>query len=63
MATEKTIRGKGQWVKITRDAKRFTFARGRDGDAKAVEVTSWPIKAFTWSAAVRHARLSINTYA
>lgn len=63
--TEKTIRAGNQRVKITRAAVpcAFTFARGRKGEAKALEVQSFPFSAIpTWADAIVHAARSMADY-
>ena len=64
--TERTIRDKGQWIKITRDSKarKFSFARGYEGQIKAVSVNTWPMSAIpTWKEAEEFAQQAIDTYA
>jgi hypothetical protein len=64
--TERYIRNKGQWVKITRDSKArtFSFARGYDGNFQAVTVQTWPMSAIpTWVDAEYFAQRAIDTYA
>jgi hypothetical protein len=64
MRTEKTIRAKGQWVKITRRVdKSFVIARGHEGECQAHEVKEYPARLMpTWGDAVAHAEVQMETY-
>lgn len=64
MRTEKTICESGQWVKITRDAKKgFTFARGWNGEFKAHDIKKWSAKYMpTWKDATEHAKQMIEDW-
>jgi hypothetical protein len=63
--TDRTMREGALWMKITRDSKArtFTFARGYAGDAKAVEIQSFPFKRIpTWAEAEAHAQGNLSAY-
>lgn len=64
--SERYIRNKGPWVKITRDSKArtFTFARGYTGNFTAMEVQTARMTWIpTWRDAEEFAQRQIDTYA
>ena len=64
MESEKTIRAKGQWVKITRrEDKSFVFARGYDKQHRPHDVEELTEEWIpTWEAAIVHAEVQIDSY-
>lgn len=59
--TIKTIRGKEQWVKITRDNEKFLFARGLKGSLYAHDLWEYPHSVIsTWEEAMENAKDRID---
>lgn len=60
------VRGKGQWVKITRNRaqRKFHLARGWTGETTAHARETWDFAHLpTWSDAIDLAKQAINDYA